>query len=100
MAKNELKEHESVTTQLKSYEGYINDIPFVIDPCRLCKHQIKKRNIVLGYEDKCKECCYYYDSKFEIGVSDNSCRTCKHYDNITSGKEPCHSCDNGNRWEE
>ena len=28
MAKKELKE------QLKSYEGYINDIPLVIDPCR------------------------------------------------------------------
>ena len=32
MAKNELKE------QLKSYEGYINDIPLVIDPCRQCKN--------------------------------------------------------------
>ena len=31
MAKKELKE------QLKSYEGYINDIPLVIDPCKMCK---------------------------------------------------------------
>lgn len=62
MAKKELKE------QLKSLEGYINDIPFVIDPCRLCKHLVKQYNSVLGYSDKCKECCYYYDSKFEVEV--------------------------------
>ena len=103
MAKNEIKE------QLKSYEGYINDIPLVIDPCKMCKVYKKNKGYDMGHYDRkkdeyiegvCKSCCWYYDSKFEIGVSDNSCRTCKHYDKITSGKEPCHFCDNGNRWEE
>ena len=101
MAKNELKE------QLKSYEETVNNIPLVIDPCKMCKvykenkgYEISIRVDTCLYKDgRCKECCWYYDSKFEIGVSDNSCRTCKHYDKITSGKEPCNSCDNGNRWQ-
>ena len=108
MAKKELNEHESVTTQLKSYEGYINDIPLVIDPCKMCKVYKEKGGYDTGHFDSngdwvegaCKMCCWYYDSKFEIGVSDNSCRPCKHYKKITSGKEPCNSCDNGDRWEE
>jgi hypothetical protein len=90
MAKKELKE------QLKSYEGYINDIPLVIDPCKMCKNHTEEK----GYAEPCSSCSWFYPSNFEIGVSDNSCRTCKHYNKITSGKEPCHSCDNGNRWEE
>ena len=105
MAKNELKE------QLKSYEGYINDIPLVIDPCKICKvykehggyefnRQEIKGGTVTTSQGRCIGCCWYYDSKFEIGVSDNSCRNCKHYAKITSGKEPCYSCDNGDRWEE
>lgn len=32
MRKRELKD------QLKSYESYINDIPLVIDHCRMCKY--------------------------------------------------------------
>lgn len=68
MAKNELKE------QLKSYEGYINDIPLVIDPCKMCK-VYKKYNGWFTSEFKngeweegaCKQCCWFYDSKFEVG---------------------------------
>ena len=58
MAKNELKE------QLKSYEGYINDIPLVIDPCKMCKVYKEKDEYIEGV---CKECCWFYDSKFEVG---------------------------------
>ena len=69
MAKKELKE------QLKSYEGYINDIPLVIDPCKMCKIY-KKHNGYFMDEYKngewkdgaCKECCWFYDSKFEVDV--------------------------------
>ena len=57
MAKKELKE------QLKSYEGYINDIPLVIDPCKICKNHSET-----GYAEKCRSCCWYYDSKFEVNV--------------------------------
>ena len=56
MAKKELKE------QLKSYEGYINDIPYVIDPCKVCKNHTEEK----GYEEKCTTCCWFYDSKFEV----------------------------------
>lgn len=68
MAKKELKE------QLKSYEGYINDIPLVIDPCKMCKVYKAKGGYDTGYFDSngdweegaCKECCWFYDSKFEV----------------------------------
>lgn len=67
MAKKELKE------QLKSYEGYINDIPLVIDPCKQCKVHKKYNGWFMGefkkgeWEDgACKECCWFYDSKFEV----------------------------------
>ena len=68
MAKKDLKE------QLKSYEGYINDIPLVIDPCKQCKvfkenkgYEISIRVDTCLYKDgRCKECCWYYDSKFEV----------------------------------
>ena len=68
MAKKELKE------QLKSYEGYINDIPLVIDPCKMCKIYKTKGGYDTGHFDNngdwvegaCKMCCWYYDSKFEV----------------------------------
>ena len=70
MAKKELKE------QLKSYEGYINDIPLVIDPCKQCKVYKENNGYDFGHNDennvyvlgRCKECCWFYDSKFEVGV--------------------------------
>ncbi len=71
MAKKELKE------QLKSYEGYINDIPLVIDPCKQCKvfkehkgYEFEHKEINGGTitisQGRCKECCWFYDSKFEV----------------------------------
>ena len=67
MAKKELDE------QLKSYEGYINDIPLVIDPCKMCKIYKKHNGWFMGefkkgewVEGACKECCWFYDSKFKV----------------------------------
>ena len=68
MAKKELKE------QLKSYEGYVNDIPLVIDPCKQCKVYKKKDcwdsgdRLVNNEWRKgiCDNCCWFYDSKFEV----------------------------------
>ena len=69
MAKKELKE------QLKSYEGYINDIPLVIDPCKQCKIYKAKGGYDTGHFDSdgqwddsnsCKMCCWYYTSSFEM----------------------------------
>lgn len=67
---------QKISDQLKSLEGYINDIPLVIDPCKMCG--VYKKNgehYDHGHQDKngdwvegtCKECCWYYDSKFEAG---------------------------------
>ena len=70
MAKKEINE------QLKSYEGYINDIPLVIDPCKMCKVYKAKKGYDMGHYDRkkdeyiegvCKNCCWFYDSKFEVG---------------------------------
>lgn len=47
--------------KLKVLESYINDVPLIVDPCRLCKHKVNGR-----YQNECGECCYYYASKFEI----------------------------------
>ena len=60
--------------QLESYEGYINDIPLVIDPCKMCKiykdhngYDIGDR-LVNGVWQKgyCDDCCWCYSSKFEV----------------------------------
>lgn len=68
--KTELKD------QLESYEGYINDIPLVINPCKMCKIYKAKGGYDTGHFDSdgqwddsnsCKMCCWYYDSKFEVG---------------------------------
>lgn len=101
MAKNEIKE------QLKSYEENINDIPLVIDPCNQCKVYKAKGGYDTGHFDSngdwvegaCKECCWFYDSKFEIGVDDNSCETCRHKAKMLTDKKPCKDCDNGCNWE-
>ena len=101
MAKKELKE------QLKSYEGYINDIPLVIDPCKMCKIYKEKGGYDTGHlnsngdwvEGACKQCCWFYDSKFEMGIYDNSCATCRHKAKMLTDKKPCKDCDNGCNWE-
>ena len=55
-----MNEQES---QLKSYESYINDIPLVIDPCRQCKNVERKNEEQI---EKCRLCCWYYTSSFEM----------------------------------
>lgn len=54
-------------SQLKSYESYINDIPLVIDPCRQCKNEERKTEEQI---EKCRLCCWYYASSFEIITSE------------------------------
>jgi hypothetical protein len=104
MAKKELEE------QLKSYEGYINDIPLVIDPCKQCKvfkenkgyefeHKEINGGTITTSQGRCKECCWFYDSKFEMEVDDNSCATCRHKAKMLTDKKPCKDCDNGCNWE-
>ena len=52
---------------LASYESYINDIPLVIDPCRMCKYIDANKESHVKNIDVCKMCCWFYDSKFEVG---------------------------------
>ena len=61
LAKSELKK------QLVSYKSYINDIPNVIDPCKMCKFIDENKLSHVDNTDICKKCCWYYDSKFEVG---------------------------------
>ena len=69
------KKKKEIKEQLKSYEGYINGIPLVIDPCKMCKVYKAKGGYDTGHFDSdgqwddsnsCKLCCWFYDSKFEI----------------------------------
>lgn len=68
MAQKELKD------QLECYEGYINDIPLVIDPCKMCKVYKEHNGYDIGdrlvngewQQEYCDDCCWYYDSKFEV----------------------------------
>lgn len=69
MAKNEIKE------QLKSFEGYINDIPLVIDPCKMCKIYKEHKGWFMDEfkngewkEGPCKKCCWFYGSRFEVSI--------------------------------
>lgn len=55
MSKQELKD------QLKSLESYFNDVPLVLDPCKMCKNYDEEK----GYKEKCHSCCYWYGSNFE-----------------------------------
>lgn len=64
-----------ISDQLKSFESYINDIPLVIDPCRMCKVYKKNKGYEVTVKDKdgnytdgrCPQCTWFYDSKFEVG---------------------------------
>lgn len=59
----------------KSFTDLIKNIPLCINPCKMCKIY-KKHNkydagdrLVKGVWGKgvCDGCCWFYDSKFEIG---------------------------------
>lgn len=65
-----------VKRQLKKYEKNINGIPLVVDPCKQCKVYIENNGYDTSFTDfcgvymkgKCEECCWFYDSKFEVEV--------------------------------
>lgn len=59
MARKELKE------QLDILETYINDVPLIIDPCKNCEFVDDNRQPHFENTETCKECCWYYDSKFK-----------------------------------
>ena len=63
-----------ISDQLKSFESYVNDIPFVIDPCKICKVYKKNKGYEVTVKDKagnytdgrCPQCTWFYSSKFEV----------------------------------
>lgn len=57
---------DKITDQLDVLESYLNDIPMIIDPCRMCGHARNYKDGFADYGEECRECCYYYDSKFEV----------------------------------
>ena len=60
MSKKELKEQLEVT------ESYINDIPMIIDPCRMCESIDANKETHVEHVDVCQECCWYYESMFKV----------------------------------
>lgn len=57
---------EDMNKQTAILENYINDIPLIIDPCRLCVNCTGVRgDITTHLTENCKDCCYFYGSKFE-----------------------------------
>lgn len=58
MSKQELE------NQLKSLESYFNDIPFVLDPCKMCLNYDNEK----GYTEECSTCCYWYGSNFKVKI--------------------------------
>jgi hypothetical protein len=71
MSKQELKD------QIASFESYVNDMPLVIDLCRMCR-VYKDNNDSYEYtvknkdgdfvDGRCLSCCWFYDSKFEVQI--------------------------------
>ena len=56
LLKNELRK------DLEVCENYINDVPNIFDPCKLCVNWDEKT----CYNEDCRECCWYYASKFKL----------------------------------
>ena len=59
---------QNVKDQLDVLESYIDDLPMVIDPCRICKYIDEDKMLHHNHADVCEKCCWYYDSKFEVGT--------------------------------
>lgn len=51
---------------LANLESHVNDIPYVINPCKACRYIDEGRETHVKNFATCKDCCWYYDSKFEV----------------------------------
>lgn len=60
MAKTELKD------QLDVLETYINDVPLIINPCKMCDLIDDNKETHNDNPEICKQCCWYYDSQFRL----------------------------------
>lgn len=56
------KETEVLTKLREWVTETLEELPYKIDPCKMCKNFSEEK----GYEAICATCCWFYDSKFEI----------------------------------
>ena len=47
--------------ELNVLENYINGIPMIVNPCRLC---VNKKDET--HSEKCIDCCFFYGSQFVV----------------------------------
>ena len=53
-----------MTKGVEILESYINDIPLIINPCRLCVNCTGVQDdLTTHLVENCKDCCYFYGSK-------------------------------------
>lgn len=52
------KETEALTKLRESVSETMEELPYRIDPCTLCREQ--------GNGEYCRGCCYWYSSKFVL----------------------------------
>ena len=55
-----------VDYQKTEFESTVNNIPLVVNPCKMCKKCDKDGLTHTEHFEECKECCWFYDSKFEV----------------------------------
>ena len=51
---------KGIVEQMKMFEEFVNGVPGVINPCKLCKNRGD-----IYYGECCVSCCYFYASNFE-----------------------------------
>lgn len=51
---------------LANFESHVNDITYVINPCKACRYIDEGRETHVKNFATCKDCCWYYASKFEV----------------------------------
>lgn len=47
-------------------ERAINELPFIVEPCKFCKHK------TTNYNPKCSGCCYFYASHFAYNTNNEN----------------------------
>ena len=62
-----MNQENKLYSNLQVLENYINDVPMIINPCRLCENC----NDEIHNTKVCVDCCYFYGSKLKIKEVNN-----------------------------
>ena len=54
---------KEVEKDIEAMERYFNELPALMDPCKICKHKEEDTGHDITI---CPKCCYYHPSLFEI----------------------------------